>query len=256
MVAPVARGDGAHARRARRRGVRLRAGDVASGAVRVGIEGSLAAVRGEAVAVAESGVARRDGARAARTRGRRVGQGAWRARTPAGVHTRVGRARTRASVVAPVARDRAGAGGRVARRHAPHGGRGTRAARDAAQAAFGRRLGGDAPVGIAAPIGAGRRAACHAGSAGANLAGPAWLPWLTALPATHSGPDEQDIVPLWHVLPVGVHSAFGVHETQLPAPSQTPIGTVAVSHDLPAAAFVVWSVHVATPAVQAVTLPR
>jgi hypothetical protein len=85
---------------------------------------------------------------------------------------------------------------------------------------------------------------------------PHGFPWLTAFPATQSGPDEQDIVPLRHVLPVGVHSAFGVQETQLPAPSQTPLGTVAVSQALPAAAFVVWSVHVGTPAVHAVTLPR
>jgi hypothetical protein len=53
-----------------------------------------------------------------------------------------------------------------------------------------------------------------------------------------------------HWLPPGdEHDAPELHETQVPAPSHTPLETVDVLHDVPAVATVLSCVQVATPPV-------
>lgn len=64
------------------------------------------------------------------------------------------------------------------------------------------------------------------------------FPSLMLLPGLHTGPAEHDIVPLLHELPVGVHVALGVQDTQLLLPSQTPLATDAVVQAVPADAAV------------------
>jgi hypothetical protein len=51
----------------------------------------------------------------------------------------------------------------------------------------------------------------------------------------HTGwPVEHDVVPVWHVLPPGLHAAFVVQATQLPW-----LQTMFVPHDVPFATFIV-----------------
>jgi hypothetical protein len=84
---------------------------------------------------------------------------------------------------------------------------------------------------------------------------PQGLPSLMLLGAAHTGPVAHDIVPCWHGLPAGVHAAFGVHATHVPCPSQTPLATLLVLQEAPAAAMAFWSVHVIVPPAHEVTFP-
>lgn len=65
---------------------------------------------------------------------------------------------------------------------------------------------------------------------------PHGCPSFTDARFVHCGPEEQDSVPDWHVLPLGVHCDCGEQARQLPAPSQT-LG-LAPGHVVPAEALV------------------
>jgi hypothetical protein len=69
----------------------------------------------------------------------------------------------------------------------------------------------------------------------------------------HTGPFEHDMVPIWQGLLFGLHGAFAVHATQLPA-LQTPV-TVAEEHCVPSLAATIESVHVGVPPAHEVTVP-
>jgi hypothetical protein len=84
---------------------------------------------------------------------------------------------------------------------------------------------------------------------------PQGFPSLMLLGEPHTGPAEQDIVPRWHGFPVGVQDEFALHWTHVPCVSHTPLATVAVWQDVPAAAGVFWSVQVRLPLLHAVILP-
>lgn len=75
----------------------------------------------------------------------------------------------------------------------------------------------------------------------------------TLLTNRHAGPEEQVISPFWHGLSPGLHGAFAVHAAHEPA-LQTPVVAPLV-HDVPSVAATSVSVQVATPFVQAETLP-
>jgi hypothetical protein len=75
--------------------------------------------------------------------------------------------------------------------------------------------------------------ATHAPLAQTRLV-PQVCPSLMFFGESHDGPLVHDIVPCWQGLPVGVQGAFGVQATQAPLPSQTPLGTELVWHDVPA----------------------
>jgi len=75
------------------------------------------------------------------------------------------------------------------------------------------------------------------------------------LGAAHTGPVAHDMVPCWHGLPVGVQGAFGVHASQVPCPSHTPLAPPLVLQEVPAVAEPFWSVQVIVPPAHEVTAP-
>jgi hypothetical protein len=103
----------------------------------------------------------------------------------------------------------------------------------------------------------GQVAALHATQAPEtqSIPDPHDRPSLMLLVGLQVGPAEHDIVPVLQGRPEGAQVAFGVHATQFPVPSHTPLGTGPVWHATPAAAAVLWSVHVSVPPAHDVTLP-
>jgi hypothetical protein len=81
------------------------------------------------------------------------------------------------------------------------------------------------------------------------------LPSSMWLVGAHTGPLEHDHVPPMHGRPGGEHAPLTMHVAHVPWPSQTPVGTLAVVHDVPAEAATPLSVQVGTPPVHAVTEP-
>jgi hypothetical protein len=65
---------------------------------------------------------------------------------------------------------------------------------------------------------------------------PHVMPSLMLLTGMQTGPLEHVCVPLLHLLLDGVHVEFAAHATQLPSPSHTPLGTLAVVQAVPAVA--------------------
>jgi len=80
---------------------------------------------------------------------------------------------------------------------------------------------------------------------------PSW----TGTGFMHWGPAEQDCTPTWQALLFGLHCAPPVQAVQEALASHTPLAPPWVAHGVPGAAATPWSVHVATPPTQAVTLP-
>jgi hypothetical protein len=80
-------------------------------------------------------------------------------------------------------------------------------------------------------------------------------PSRTATGFVHCTPAEQDSTPTWHWFPFGLHCAPAAHAKHDPLPSHAPLAPPTAEHDVPAGAAVPKSIHVAMPAVQALTLP-